>query len=127
MAEQRLRFLRRRQAYLVWLLSDLTLRAYERWRMVKPSSHRVRLGDIVAVTPDISPEDNEALATAARSLTASLHEMASIVGGGATFRAMALRLFVKFVGESIDDQEAAAILAEGEVERQRGILDEQPA
>jgi hypothetical protein len=124
MAEQRRRFLRRRQAYLVWLLSDLTLRAYERWRMVKPNSQRVRLGDIVAVTPDISPEDNEALATAARSLTGSLQEMVAIVGGGATFRAMALRLFVKFVGESIDDQEAAAILAEGEVERQRGTIDE---
>jgi hypothetical protein len=94
--------------------------------MVKPNSQRVRLGDIVAVTPDISPEDNEALATAARSLTGSLQEMVAIVGGGATFRAMALRLFVKFVGESIDDQEAAAILAEGEgeVERQRGTIDE---
>src|SRR5699024_10065853 len=36
MAEQRRRFLRRRQAYLVWLLTDLTLNAYARYRIVNP-------------------------------------------------------------------------------------------
>jgi hypothetical protein len=40
--------------------------------------------------------------------------MARLVGRGPSFRQMALRLFVKFVGESMAQEEAARILAEGE-------------
>lgn len=119
MAEQRRRFLRRRQAYLVWMLTDLTYRAYERWRPVTANRQRAKMSDITAITPDISPEDNQSLASAASALTGSLEGMQRILGGGASFRAMALRLFAKFVGESLGQAESAAVLAEGAVERER--------
>lgn len=116
MAEQRRRFLRRRQAYLVWLLIDLTWRAFERWRQVTGLRQSARVGDITAVTPDISPEDNGNLASAARALTDSLEGMARLIGSGPSFRSLALRLFVKFVGESLGAAETALILSEGEKE-----------
>jgi broad specificity phosphatase PhoE len=117
MQEQRRRFLRRRQAYLVWLLTDLTYRSYERWRLATNNRQKIRLSDITAVTPDISPEDNASLAAATSALTGSLNGMATLVGAGPTYRSMALRLFVKFAGETMSESEAKAILEEGEVER----------
>ncbi len=114
MAEQRRRFLRRRQAYLVWLLTDLTLHAYARYRQVNPGKARLRAADIRATAPDISPEDNQSLARAAAALAASLEGMARLVGHGPRMRAMALRLFIKFVGENVDQTEVDAILAEGD-------------
>jgi hypothetical protein len=114
MAEQRRRFLRRRQAYLVWLLTDLTYHAYERWRVVTNARQRAVMADITAVTPDISPEDNQSLGSAASALVSSLQGMAGLIGIGPSFRSMALRLFVKFVGESLGEKEAQMILQEGQ-------------
>lgn len=113
MAEQRRRFLRRRQAYLVWMLSDLTLHAYERYRLVNPGKARASATDLRATAPDISPEDNQSLAAAASALTTSLETMARVIGSGPSFRSMALRLFVKFVGESVGQAEVEEMLAEG--------------
>lgn len=118
MAEQRRRFLRRRQAYLVWLLTDLTFRAYERWRVGVRNRQNAMMSDIGAVVPDISPEDNEALATAAASLTGSLEGMARLVGAGETYKGMALRMFAKFAGETLGDGDVQKILKEGEAAKQ---------
>lgn len=115
MAEQRRRFLRRRQSYLVWMLTDLTYQAYSRWRCATNYRQQAKISDITAVTPDISPEDNASLASAASALTASLEGMQRILGGGPSFRAMALRLFAKFVGETLGSAEVAAVLAEGAI------------
>jgi hypothetical protein len=41
--------------------------------------------------------------------------MANLIGAGPTFRAMALRLFVKFLGETVGQAEVDAMLDEGEV------------
>ena len=114
MAEQRRRFLRRRQSYLVWMLSDLVFMAYERWRASGTNRQRASMSDIIAAAPDISPEDNQALATAASALTTSVEGMARVIGSGETFKAMALRLFVKFLGETIGEAEAKKMLDEGE-------------
>ncbi len=116
MAEQRRRFLRRRQTYLVWLLMDLTLNAYERFRMVHPGRGKVTAADLQAVTPDISPEDNGSLASAAGSLVGSLEGVQRLLGGGEAFRAMSLRLFAKFVGETLGQDEVDAVLEEGAAE-----------
>lgn len=128
MAEQRRRFLRRRQAYLVWLLTDLTFRAYERWRGGGSGAPRARqlvtMADILAVAPDISPEDNNELASAASSLTNSLNGMASLIGAGPAYRSMALRLYSKFLGEALDEDEARQMLAEGEAERAEALARE---
>jgi hypothetical protein len=117
MAEQRRRFLRRRQAYLVWLLSDLVIHAYERWRGAGGNRQRVSMSDIVAAVPDISPEDNQALASAANSLVTSLEGMQRLIGGSGSFRAMALRMFVKFSGETLSEADAKRMLEEGQAER----------
>jgi hypothetical protein len=113
MAEQRRRFLRRRQAYLVWMLGDLTLHAYERYRLVNPGKARASAADLRTTAPDISPEDNQSLAAAASALTTSLETMARVIGSGPSFRSMALRLFVKFVGETVGEAEVEGMLAEG--------------
>jgi hypothetical protein len=112
MAEQRRRFLRRRQAYLVWLLVDLTLQAYARYRVVNPGKGQVRAADIQAITPDISPEDNQSLAGAASALAGALQGMVKVVGDGPSYRAMALRLFIKFLGEPVAEAEIEQILEE---------------
>lgn len=115
MAEQRRRFLRRRQAYLAWLLGDLVWQAWMRYATVRgihlpPDLRRqlhVRL-------PDISPEDNGQLAGAAQALVTSLQGLAALVGEGPAYRRLALRLYAKFLGERMDEEEMAAILAEGQ-------------
>jgi hypothetical protein len=121
MAEQRRRFLRRRQSYMGWLLCDLVLRAYLRQTRVLPRPEGSRfkvagMGDIQVNVPDISPEDNASLASAASALSGALATMATLTGSGPAYRRMALRLFTKFAGEQLGEGESTAILAEGEVE-----------
>ena len=118
MAEQRRRFLRRRQAYLVWMLSDVTMCAYQRWQRATNNRQRATLADIKAVAPDISPEDNNELAQAAASLVGSVEGMMRVIGGGDTLRALALKLYIKFLGETASTEEVAAMLAEGQMERE---------
>ena len=114
MAEQRRRFLRRRQSYLAWLLTDLTLHAYARYRAATGQGEPATHADVTALTPDISPEDNVSLARAVHDLTGALQGLAAVTGQGASYRRMALRLFAKFLGESLSEAEIAAILAEGQ-------------
>lgn len=116
MAEQRRRFLRRRQAYLGWLLVDVVLHAWRGYRRVAGARLRLRpigRGDLRVNLPDISPEDNAHLAGAAQALVTGLQGLAGLVGEGPAYRAMALRLYAKFLGESVDEAEFAAILAQG--------------
>lgn len=117
MAEQRRRFLRRRQSYLVWMITDLTLHAYLRayGGELRPSYAELA-ATITATAPDISPEDNQALAAAAQQLTGALQTLAAITTPtgkpGPAFRKLALRLFAKFAGEVLGEQESQAILTE---------------
>jgi hypothetical protein len=112
MTEMRRRFLRRRQAYLAWLLTDLLLVA---WRRYSAGERRLRRGvnaaDITAVLPDISVEDNQKLAQAAMQLASGLNSVAQLVGSGDAFRRLALRMFVKFAGEQISERELTELLA----------------
>ena len=69
MTEMRRRFLRRRQAYMAWLLTDLVLVAWGRYATGDRKGRRaIRPYDITAVVPDISVEDNQKLAQAAMQL-----------------------------------------------------------
>ena len=123
MTEMRRRFLRRRQAYLAWLLADLVLVAWRRFRPQavgaagdRPGGSRrraVTAADIVAVVPDISVEDNQKLAQAAQQLAGGLGSVAQLVGNGPAYRKMALRLFIKFAGEQIGERELEQMLKEG--------------
>ncbi len=115
MAEQRRRFLRRRQSYLAWLLSDLLVHAYDRHLAATGSrAQPITHADLMVQTPDISPEDNQALATAAERLASSLGTLAAITGQGDAYRRMALRLFTKFLGEPLSEGEFERILQEGQ-------------
>jgi hypothetical protein len=102
------------------MLTDLTLNAYARYRVANPGKAQLHAAELQAVTPDISPEDNQSLATAAVALANSLEGMARLIGKGPAFRAMALRLFIKFIGESVGQAEVDAILAEGERMKDEG-------
>lgn len=125
MAEQRRRFLRRRQAYLVHMLTQITLEAWERSQNVRQerpyraagsaeTSLRATAADIQAITPDISPEDNRDLAAAAQQLSAGLAQLVQLTGNGPALRKAALRMFAKFAGETLSEQEIEQILKEGE-------------
>ena len=111
MAEMRRRFLRRRQAYVAWLLTDLVVHAYNRWGEGTRSGRRqVTHADITADMPDISVEDNRELAAAAADLARGLNDLAKLMGDGPAFRRLALRLFVKFAGEQVEAAEFEEIV-----------------
>ena len=119
MTEMRRRFLRRRQAYMAWLLSDLVLVAWQRYAVGgKKGQRAVTAADITAVLPDISVEDNQKLAQAAMQLASGLNSVAQLVGNGPTFRKMALRWFVKFAGEQITEGEIGGMIDEGHEEHE---------
>jgi hypothetical protein len=113
-SELRHRFLLRRQRYLVYILSDLILHAYNRHRLVI-RSHRKEctFADLVAHTPDLSPADNQKLAGAAQALTGSLAGQKAIVGDSEQFRRMALRLYTKFLEEDLSDEDFEAVITQG--------------
>ncbi len=114
MTEMRRRFLRRRQAYLAWLLTDLVLVAWRRTAAgERRLRHNVTAADITAVLPDISVDDNQKLAEAAMQLASGLSTVAQLVGSGPAYRKMALRWFVKFAGEQITESEIAQMIQEG--------------
>lgn len=112
MQEQKRRFLRRRQRYLVHLLTDLTLHAFARWVAVTGATVQpVSANDVIALAPDISPEDNAQLAQAAEAMVRALQGLAGITGMNDDFRRLALRLFVRFSGETAGAEEMERILA----------------
>ncbi|MFN8469031.1 MAG: hypothetical protein U0X20_25970 [Caldilineaceae bacterium] len=115
MTEMRRRFLRRRQAYMAWLLTDLVLVAWGRYATGDRKGRKaIRPYDITAVVPDISVEDNQKLAQAAMQLASGLSTVAQLVGSGPAFRKMALRMFVKFAGEQIGEHEIMQMLDHSE-------------
>jgi hypothetical protein len=114
MQEQRRRFLRRRQSYLVYLLSDLLLHAYCRRSLATlESSDVTSRSDLIVKAPDISPEDNNELASAALSMMQSISTLVHITGESDAFKRMALRLFAKFAGEAIAEAEFNEIITTG--------------
>lgn len=111
MGEQRRRFLGRRQAYFGWMLADLVATAWNRaieagLRQGGPISP----ADITLSLPDIAPEDNRQLASAASGITNALKDLQELMGPSEAFRRMALRLILKFAGESITHEEFEAIV-----------------
>lgn len=119
MTEMRRRFLRRRQAYLAWLLADLAVVAWRRYVTVRGLRVRpVSTEDVVVDVPDISVEDNRELAAAAASLAAALADLAQLTGRGPAFRALALRWFVKFIGEELSERQLEEVLREHADEEQ---------
>lgn len=110
--EMRRRFLLRRQAYFCWMLADLTATAYNRYLDVRGLNwKRATAADVIVSRPDISTEDNQTLASAVAGLVGSLQGLEAFLGESDALRAFGLRMFVKFAGESVNDDEFKALLA----------------
>jgi len=111
-SEQRRRFLLQRQKYFVYVLSHLIVTAYNRKNGLGlgRSYTPVTISDVICKPPDISAEDNSSMSTAARDIVTSLQSLKQIVGDTDDFRRMSLRLFTKFIGESMTEKEFDAIL-----------------
>lgn len=111
MQELKRRFLRRRQRMLVQMLQEVALTAFDRHvRTLGLPVRRVTTKDIVALAPDISPEDNASLAQAAAQIVQALQGMGEIAGKSEAYRRLAVRLFAKFAGESISGVELEQLL-----------------
>jgi hypothetical protein len=111
-SEQRRRFLLQRQRYFVFLLSDLLVKAYNRKLGIAPGRKlkAVTVGDVVCKPPDISADDNGSMAIAGKDVGVALQQLKQHVGDTPEFREMALRLTIKFLGESITPKQSDAIL-----------------
>ena len=107
--EQRRRFLLRRQAYFGYVLAHLTITAYNIWSRNTRNQTKT-VGDLKIALPDISPENNHELAAAVSELTSGLLGLRSLLGDTPALRRVALRLFVKFSGESLDEGDRAELL-----------------
>ena len=121
------RHLRRRQNYIVFILQDLIYHAYKRAFVAgkaraKPSD--LPYGELYTIrTTDISRADNEALAGAAKDLTAAFYQIFTIVQpqSSPTLARRALDLIFKFAGEPLaenilDDIMKEATFAEAKPE-----------
>jgi hypothetical protein len=114
MGEQRRRFLRRRQQLFGHILADLAVQA---WNWTVDLGLRrgpaINEADVLVDLPDVAPSDNQALARAAREITLALRELRTLTGPSPALRTLALRLLLKFAGESVTEEEFGEIVAGG--------------
>lgn len=111
MSEQRRRFLRRRQTYFGYVLSTLTVTAWNRAQEAGLVRGRAMTSlDVVLDFPDISVEDNSALADAAQAITTSLTGLQALFAPSEPMKRLALRLYLKFAGETIEDDDFEEII-----------------
>ena len=104
MAEQRRRFLKQRQQYFGFVLADVAVSAFNRAvALGKVAGPVATLADVVVELPDIAPEDNQDLATAAAQMADALTSLAGLVGESGALKRAAVRLVLKFAGESVSE------------------------
>lgn len=113
MAEQRARWMRARQQYFGFVLASVALTAYNRAVRVGKWPGQVRtLSDIRIGFPDISPADNAELGASAASVANALSAISGQGIGGERWRRLVVRTVLKFIGESVDEDELERILRE---------------
>jgi len=106
MGEQRRRFLRQRQQYYGFVLADVAVQAWNRAvALGKVSGPLATLADVVVELPDIAPEDNSELASAAKSMADALTGLVGLVGNSKAMKQAAVRLVMKFAGESVSESD----------------------
>ena len=109
--ELRRRFLLRRQAYFAWMLSEIIATAYNRQTdMYARHRKAVNAADVLVIKPDISVEDNGVVAKAAMDLVKGLLDLRQLLGDSQALRRYGLRLFVRYSGESVTEQEFERLL-----------------
>lgn len=114
-SEQRRRFLLQRQRYFIFIIASLIVTGFNRKNNVSNDTGKrvyksVTVSDVICKPPDISAEDNGSMASAVSSLVGALSQLKAQLGDTPEFRSMSLRLFVKYVGESMTQKEFDAIL-----------------
>lgn len=127
MKDIRGRFLKRRQAYFVWMLGELTLKAYARSRALRNANRRACThNDLITDPPEISGEDSLTLAGAANDLANAMTTMQKLLGDSTEYRELALRLFGTFAEQQIPRPIAERIIAKGEEDlKRRNSLEEE--
>jgi hypothetical protein len=107
------RHLRRRQLLLTWIVKDLCHLAYTRaWQLGKvrrkPNSDAIQID-----TPDVNRQDNRDLATAAQNMAAATQALQETLSGSSrTLTERIIRLFFRFAGEPLEDDDLANITRE---------------
>ncbi|MCP4127916.1 MAG: hypothetical protein GY753_12750 [Gammaproteobacteria bacterium] len=116
MAEQRRRFLRQRQAYFSWMLSDLVMQGWN-WgvRTGVRKGRRMTQNHLIMEVPDLAPADNEALASASKEIADAMAGLRDIVGDSDTLKELTARMVLKFAGEPFDNERTGE-LASGDIE-----------
>jgi hypothetical protein len=128
MAEQRQRIMRGRQHQFAHILATVTVTAYNR----AVALHRIQgrtctTADLIPYLPDISPSDNADLATAAFNISNAFRTLADAkAGAGPTFTELANRLVIRFAGETITEEQLAAIVRETEEARSQEAISNKP-
>lgn len=111
MAEQRRRFLRRRQAYFSFIIADIAMQAWNRSiQLGLQRGKQVTIDKLQITTPDISPEDNQQLSSAASNITKAMTELHAVMAPSETLRRLTMSIILKFAGESITQEELDAIV-----------------
>ena len=125
MQESPQKILQARQDYFIWMLENIVMTAYNQWRRSHagaPDLSDRPYNELFSVTrPDISRDDNLALAQAADKLASALKTLQEAVENGksSTLRGLLLKLVMKFAGESQPEEMMKAIEKElgGETDR----------
>lgn len=115
MQEQRHRFLRQRQKYFAALLGEVVLTAYELYRSHGAGlrARAVTMADLIFDVPDVAPEDNAMLAGAAAEIVRSMAALERLVGESDGLRAAAVRMWAKFAGEAMTNEQVTQWVADG--------------
>jgi hypothetical protein len=110
------RHLTRRQKYFIYMLQDILYHAYLRQAQtgrgrLLASEEYARL--FTVISPDISRSDNEALARSARDMAGAMSELAAqLPGRSQTLSRLSLRLFSRFSGLPVTEDEIGRIIDE---------------
>jgi hypothetical protein len=131
MAEQRQKIMRGKQHLFAHILATVLLTAYNRAATMGVFRGRQCTADDLEISlPDISPTDNNDLATAAFNMSNAFRTLSDAgAAAGPTFTEIANRLVLRFAGETITEEELAAIVRETQeaAEAQSTAVDATPA
>jgi hypothetical protein len=110
------RHLRRRQLYIIYLVTDLAHTCYVRAAQIGKASSKPDRAKISIEVTDIDRDDNRDLAAAARTMAHAMTEVQNAVrpepGRSETLRRMTLRMVMKFAGEPIEPNVVNQVFAE---------------
>jgi hypothetical protein len=114
MAEQRQKVMRGRQQLFAHILASIVVTAYNRARdLGRIRGRECTPADLTCSLPDISPADNADLAGAAFDIANAFRTLADAgAGAGPTFTETAIRLLLRFAGESLTEDQIQAIVRE---------------